>query len=136
MRKAIAVIYGGLCHGLFVAGVAMMIWQMYFGMSRCFGTLAWPWSIAANALLILQFPIAHSLLLTGRGRMALTRLAPRSVGRDMAPTSFVIVASLQTLLLFSMWTPSGTVWWQAAGFSQFIFNGSIWQAGCCWPGQF
>jgi ubiquinone biosynthesis O-methyltransferase len=121
-RKALSLTYGIACHGLFVAAVAMMIWQMYFGMSRSFGTLTAPWSIAANGLLIAQFPLAHSLLLTGRGRAALARLAPASVGRDMAPTSYVIVASLQTLLLFSLWSPSGVVWWQAEGAWRIVFG--------------
>jgi len=114
-RKAAAALYGIVCHGLFAAGVAMMIWQMYFGMSRSFGTLAPPWSFFANALLVAQFPLLHSLLLTGRGRSLLARLAPAAVGRDLVPTSYVIVAALQTLLLFALWSPSGIIWWQAEG---------------------
>lgn len=112
-RKAIALIYGGLCHGLFMTGVAMMIWQMYFGMSRSFGALSPPWSYVANALLIAQFPVAHSFLLTARGRSMLNRLAPATFSRDLAPTTYVIVAAAQVLALFSLWSPSGVIWWQA-----------------------
>ena len=114
-RKAIAVIYGLLCHGLFVGGVAMMICQMYFGMTRSYGRLEAPWSFLANALLVLQFPLAHSALLTRRGQALLRRLAPPAIASDLATTIFVIIAASQTLLLFSLWTPSGVVWWQAQG---------------------
>jgi ubiquinone biosynthesis O-methyltransferase len=48
-------------------------------------------------------------------RKVLSKLAPGGVGADMAPTSYVIVASLQVFLLFSLWSPSGIVWWQAEG---------------------
>ncbi|MEP7171976.1 MAG: hypothetical protein ABI705_00670 [Aestuariivirga sp.] len=62
-RRITAVIYGLLCHGLFVVGVGMMIFQMYFGMSKSFGTLVAPFSWLVNALLLVQFPLGHSLLL-------------------------------------------------------------------------
>ena len=67
-RRSIAALYGLLCHRLFVLGVGMMIFQMYFGMSRCFGMLAAPLSWLANGLLLLQFPLVHSLLLSAKGR--------------------------------------------------------------------
>ena len=114
-RQSLAIVYAILCHGLFVAGVGMMIFQMYSGMSRSFGRLDWPWSLIANAILLSQFPLTHSLLLTRPGQAVLKRLAPRAIGSDLAPTNYVIVAALQTLLLFSLWTPSGVIWWQAEG---------------------
>jgi len=115
-RRTIALVYGLLCHGLFAAGVGMMIWQMYFGMSYVFGALAPPWSWIANGLLLLQFPLTHSFLLSGPGRSVLKRLAPSAFGADLAATTYVIVASTQVLLLFSLWTFGGTIWWQAEGF--------------------
>ena len=114
-RRALAAAYGAMCHGLFALGVGMMIFQMYFGLSRSFGTLSLPWGMIANVFLILQFPLAHSFLLSAPGRRILARLAPRTFGTDLAATSYVIVASLQVLLLFSLWTPSGVIWWQAHG---------------------
>lgn len=80
----IALAYGLLCHGLFIAGVGMMIWQMYFGMSRTFGALAYPWSWIANGLLLVQFPLAHSFLLSRPGRAFLKKLAPAALGADDA----------------------------------------------------
>src|SRR6266567_324217 len=112
-RQTLALSYGLLCHGLFVIAVAVMIYEMYFGLSRSLGTLHAPWSWLANGLLLLQFPLAHSLLLTERGRALLRAMAPANVGSDLATTSYVIVASAQILLLFSSWSPSGTIWWQA-----------------------
>ena len=114
-RRSLALAYGLACHGLFVLGVGMMIFQMYFGMSRSFGTLIAPWSWAVNTLLILQFPLAHSLLLSKPGRKLLRYLAPPAYALGLSSTSYVIVASAQVLLLFSAWSFSGTLWWQASG---------------------
>ena len=114
-RQTLALSYGLLCHGLFVTAVTVMIYEMYFGLSRSLGTLHSPWSWFANGLLLLQFPLAHSLLLTTRGRAALRATAPASVATDLATTSYVIVASAQILVLFLWWSPSGTIWWQAQG---------------------
>ena len=92
-------------------------------MSRSLGRVAAPWSIIANAGLLVQFPLAHSLLLSGAGRQILGRLAPRRVGGRMSTTTYVIVASLQVFLLFAFWTPSGTVWWRAEG-------ATLWALSC------
>ena len=114
-RTVLAVGYGIVCHALFVVAVGAMIAAMYFGMSRSFGRLPGPWSWVANAALLIQFPVVHSLLLTPRGRVVLGRLAPRGTGATLAPTTYVIVGSLQLLAVFALWTPSGTIWWQAHG---------------------
>ncbi len=114
-RIALAFAYGAVCHALFAAAVLAMIAVMFFGMSISLGTLPAPWSYAANALLLLQFPLVHSLLLTRRGRRKLSRLAPSPHGRTLATTTYAIVASVQLLLLFVLWTPSGTIWWRAEG---------------------
>jgi protein-S-isoprenylcysteine O-methyltransferase Ste14 len=92
-----------------------MLLAMLFGLSRSFGPFSPPWSFVANALLVLQFPLAHSLLLTGTGRAVLRRLAPAEFATDLAPTTYVIIASLQVIMLFAFWSPSGIIWWRAAG---------------------
>lgn len=114
-RVAIAACYGVLCHSLFIAGVAAMIIMMFFGMSHSFGPLAEPWRSLANGLLLLQFPIAHSLLLTRGGNGFLRRLAPAGLGADLATTTYAAIASIQVLALFLLWSPSGTIWWRAEG---------------------
>jgi protein-S-isoprenylcysteine O-methyltransferase Ste14 len=88
---------------------------MFFGMSRSYGTLHAPYSWIANAALLAQLPLAHSALLTTRGRRLLTRLAPGGTGATLETTTFGAIAALQVLALFALWSPSGTVWWRAHG---------------------
>jgi protein-S-isoprenylcysteine O-methyltransferase Ste14 len=114
-RTAVALVYGALCHGLFGLAITAMVGGMYVGMTFAQGRLPEPWSYVANALLLLQFGLGHSLLLSARGRALLVRLAPAAYARDMVPTTYVILASLQLLALFVLWTPSGIVWWRAEG---------------------
>ena len=114
-RIALALGLGALCHILFAAGVLAMIVAMFFGLSESFGNVPWPWAVLANAALILQFPLAHSLLLTGLGGRLLARLIPGPHGQTLATTTYAIIASAQLLVLFALWTPSGIVWWRADG---------------------
>ena len=62
-----------------------------------------------NAFLLAQFPLAHSLLLSPFGARVLKRLAPPVIAARMPTTTYVIVAAIQVLLLFVLWTPSGTM---------------------------
>jgi protein-S-isoprenylcysteine O-methyltransferase Ste14 len=114
-RIALALAFGALCHALFAAGVLAMIVAMFFGLSESLGTVPWPWALLANAALIAQFPLAHSLLLTGRGGRLLARLIPGPHGQTLATTTYAIIASAQLLALFALWTPSGIIWWRAEG---------------------
>ena len=72
-----------------------MIVAMFFGLSESLGTVPWPWAVLANAALIVQFPLAHSLLLTGRGGRLLARLIPGPHGQTLATTTYAIIASAQ-----------------------------------------
>lgn len=114
-RMAVALTLGVICHALFAAGVLAMIAAMFFGLSESFGTVPWPWAALANAALIVQFPLLHSLLLTGPGGRVLARLIPGPHGGTLATTTYAIIASAQLLALFALWTPSGIVWWRADG---------------------
>ena len=114
-RIALALIFGSLCHMLFAAGVLAMIVAMFFGLSESLGNVPWPMAALANAALIGQFPLAHSLLLTGSGGRLLARLIPGPHGQTLATTTYAIIASVQLLALFALWTPSGIVWWRAEG---------------------
>lgn len=114
-RIGLALGLGALCHTLFAAGVLAMIVAMFFGLSESLGAVPWPWAALANAALIVQFPLAHSLLLTGPGGRLLARMIPGPHGRTLATTTYVIIASVQLLALFALWTPSGIVWWRAEG---------------------
>ena len=114
-RIALALAYGSLTHLAFLAGVGAMMLAMFFGLGRTWGTVPWPWSLLANAVLILQFPLAHSALLGTRGRKLLARMVPGPNGRTLSTTTYALIASLQLLALFVLWTPSGIIWWQAQG---------------------
>ena len=84
-------------------------------MSKSLGAVPWPAAALTNALLIFQLPIAHSLLLTGPGMKWLARLVPGPHGATLGTTTYAMIASVQLLALFVLWTPSGIVWWQAEG---------------------
>ncbi|GJE38143.1 methyltransferase family protein [Methylobacterium persicinum] len=114
-ERRIAVALGVLCHILFVLGVGTMMVAMFYGMSRSLGRLGSPWAGIANGLLLLQFPILHSLLLSRSGRRFMSNFAPGGLGAKLSTTIYATVASLQVGLLFALWTPSGVVWWQAEG---------------------
>jgi len=114
-RIGLALIYAGLCHGLFALGAGAMVFGLYTGLSYGFGALAWPWAAAANLVLLVQFPLAHSVLLSETGRAWLARLGPMGEGKRLATTTYVIIASAQLLILFTLWTPSGIVVFQAEG---------------------
>jgi methanethiol S-methyltransferase len=114
-RIIAALALGLICHALFALAVLAMIVAMFFGLSESLGTVPWPWAALANAALIAQFPLGHSLLLTGRGGRLLARLVPAPHGATLATTTYAIIASAQLLALFALWTPSGIVWWRAEG---------------------
>ncbi|MEL6767433.1 MAG: isoprenylcysteine carboxylmethyltransferase family protein [Pseudomonadota bacterium] len=112
--RAWALLWGGLCHALFGIAVLAMIVNMWFGMQLGSGAVPQPWAWGVNLLLLLQFPLGHSLLL-GPGKRLLARLAPAGRGGTLATTTFALLASMQLILLFGLWTPSGIVWWEAEG---------------------
>lgn len=114
-RLAIALVYGLICHTVFALAVLSMIAAMFFGMSESLGRVPAPWHILANVALIAQFPLAHSVLLSQRGSRLLAWLAPAEHAGTLATTTYAIVASVQLLALFVLWTPSGIVWWRADG---------------------
>ncbi|MEM1300880.1 MAG: isoprenylcysteine carboxylmethyltransferase family protein [Pseudomonadota bacterium] len=114
-RIMLALSMGIACHLVFAVAVLAMTTAMFFGMSESLGAVPWPWAAIANAALILQFPLVHSALLTGPGGRFLARLIPGPHGKTLATTTYALIASVQLLALFTLWTPSGTIWWQAEG---------------------
>ncbi|NBB92159.1 MAG: isoprenylcysteine carboxylmethyltransferase family protein [Gammaproteobacteria bacterium] len=119
-RIALALTFGVAVHLVFALAVGAMVLAMYFGMSCSLGSVPWPYAFAANAFLILQFPLVHSLLLTGPGMRALMRLVPGPHAQTLSTTTYALVASLQLLALFALWTPSGIVWWRAEGWPLYV----------------
>lgn len=128
-RIALALGIGLLCHTVFAAGVLAMIVAMFFGLSESLGSVPWPYAACVNAALLAQFPLAHSLLLTGRGARVLARLIPGPHGATLSTTTYAIIASLQLFALFAFWTPSGIIWWRAEGLSLWLMTGAY---GASW----
>lgn len=125
LRVATALAWGLACHGLFVVAIALTVVALHEGMVTGLGTLTGWKAWLGNALLVLQFPLLHSFLLARPGRRVLARLAPFGLGRDLAPTTFGIVASLQLLAAFSLWSPSGVVLFQAQGLLRPLFEAAF-----------
>jgi protein-S-isoprenylcysteine O-methyltransferase Ste14 len=123
-RIIIALTFGAVVHAIFAVAVLSMIAAMFFGMSRSLGAVPWPYAALANAALILQFPVVHSLLLTTRGSRMMSRLIPGHYGATLATTTYAIIASLQLFALFALWTPSGIIWWQAEGAAFYVIVGA------------
>jgi hypothetical protein len=114
---------------VFAMAVLAMMLAMAFGMSESLGPVPWPWAALANAALILQFPLVHSLLLTRRGGRGCRAWPP---WRDAVDDQLRHIASLQLLALFAFWTPSGIVWWRAEGAVLWLTLTPMPQAGFSW----
>lgn len=127
--RLLALLYGLAAHGLFLVAVGGMILNLHQGMRWSLGFARGAAAVAANALLILQFPLVHSFLLARRGRALLARMAPGGLGADLATTTFAGMAAVQIALTFLLWSPSGIVWWNpvgAAAASMNVLYGASW----------
>ena len=113
----LALAMGLLYHTIFAVAVLAMIGAMFFGLSLGLGRVPWPWAALANAILLAQFPLGHSVLLTARGRKWLTKIIPGGYGGTLSTTTYAIIASLQLLALFALWTPSSIILWHAEGWA-------------------
>jgi methanethiol S-methyltransferase len=121
-RIIVALAMGILCHTIFAAAVLAMVVAMFFGLSLGLGRMPWPWAAVANLVLLAQFPLGHSLLLTARGRKWLVKVIPGGFGGTVSTTTYAIIASLQLLALFVLWTPSGIVFWRADGWTFWLIS--------------
>jgi protein-S-isoprenylcysteine O-methyltransferase Ste14 len=114
-RKLTALAYGAACHLLWCAAIALMAVSLYGGMQLGLGPFrGWSGELW-NLLLVTQFPVIHSFLLSKKGKRVLRALAPRGLGDDLSSTAYAILASLQLLAVFGLWSPSGHVWWRPEG---------------------
>lgn len=114
-QRGLALIDGIVCHSVFGVAIAAMILSIATGLSWGFGPFEGAAAWAANLLLVVQFPVLHSWLLSEPGGAFLDCLAPSGLGRDLRTTTYATIASLQLLVTFCLWSPSGTTWWQAEG---------------------
>ncbi len=114
-ERAIALGYGAVCHTSFALGIGAMIASMYTGLTFGLGPFDGPLAVVADTVLVLQFVLLHSFLLSERGRAVLVGLAPVRLGEPLQTTTYAIIASWQLLLTFIAWSPIGALWWQPEG---------------------
>ena len=120
-QVAYALGYGVVTHAVFATAVVIMVIALYRGLNTGIGTLHGGMALIANALLLVQFPVLHSFFLTTRGRALMARFAPAGLGKDLATTTFVLIASLQLMAAFLFWTPSGVTIYAATGKALWFF---------------
>ena len=114
-QRLTALAYGAVCHLAFALGIAAMMASLYTGLTLGRGPFTGALGWAFNLGLLAQFVLVHSFLLHARGRALLAHLVPAGIGAELRTTSFALIASLQLLLVFAAWSPSGTVWWEPHG---------------------
>lgn len=110
-QRFAALAYGAVNHLLFAAAIAMMAFSLFTGMHYGLGPFRGVAGWAANLLLLLQFPLIHSFLLTPSGKRMLGWLAPASLRRELSTTLYASSASIQLILCFLFWSPSGAMVW-------------------------
>ena len=123
MVRYFALCCGVVCHLSFAVAVFVMAIALFGGMDLCPASRSLAGSALWDAMLVLQFPVLHSLLLSKRGRGALERFVPGEVGQRLVTTTFVIVASLQLIVLFGAWAPLGVFRWEPSGLVLEIWTG-------------
>jgi protein-S-isoprenylcysteine O-methyltransferase Ste14 len=127
--RLLAALCGIANHGLFALAIASMAMALWHGLANGAGSAhGWP-ALFANLALVLQFPLLHSALLTRAGARALVRVLPQPYGRTLLTTTYACTASLQLLLTFWAWSPSGVVLWQPTG-PALVIHGVVFAA--CW----
>ncbi|MCC6955113.1 MAG: isoprenylcysteine carboxylmethyltransferase family protein [Deltaproteobacteria bacterium] len=105
-QRVLAVLLGLACHVAFGFAVWKMFWGIESGMSGGRGSLTGLWALAANCALLFQFVVLHSFLLSKIGRRLLAKLGGTR-GNELTTTLFTLVASVQLIAVFELWSPSG-----------------------------
>jgi 2-polyprenyl-6-methoxyphenol hydroxylase-like FAD-dependent oxidoreductase/protein-S-isoprenylcysteine O-methyltransferase Ste14 len=117
-----ALFYGVVGHAIFAASLIVMSVSLYQGLSqgwiRLPGIAGW----VVNLLLIAQFALGHSWLLSDSGRRFLTKWVPFELGKPLATTLFATAASLQLLILFLFWSPSDVLWSAPEGWARHLMT--------------
>lgn len=95
--KILAITLGLICHLSFCAAVCIMMVALFGSMDVGSISIAPRAALPVDLLLLMQFPILHSLMLRPSGRRILSRLLPVELGKHLVTTTFVIAASFQLL---------------------------------------
>jgi len=113
--KVIAIIYALFCHGIFAVAGLLMFFTLFFGFSSQISPLEKFSGLPLNIILLLQFPLLHSFLLSKKGKMFLRLFYSRRFAGKLDTTIYATIASTQLFLLFFFWKPSGILLWKAEG---------------------
>jgi protein-S-isoprenylcysteine O-methyltransferase Ste14 len=138
-HRPLALLYALACHGLFVAGAGSMQANLFLGMQHGLGP-AGTWALPWNALIITQFVVFHSWLLSPGGKGVLRFFVPERLGGVLDSTVYGTLASVQIGLLFALWSPlplpaytlPGAAWWvSAASFAAgaAVLTVALWEGG-------
>lgn len=121
-QRYVALGYGLLSHSLFLASVLVMFWSLFNGLHISLLHLHGGTAVLMDILLVVQFAVGHTLLLSDRGRKFMARLAPLGLGSVLSTTIFAGIASLQLLLTFLLWSSSDAVWWMPSGSLKLVLS--------------
>ncbi len=121
-QRYTALAYGLVSHALFLASVVVMFCSLYNGLHLSLLHVHGGTAALVDVLLLLQFGVGHTLLLSARGRRFMARLAPLGLGSVLSTTIFAGLASVQLLLTFLLWSSSDTVWWAPHGLAKGVLS--------------
>lgn len=110
--KLLALISGIICQVSFFGAIAVMAIGLHGEMRGVVARLFIGYAAIWNALILLLFPILHSLLLSPKGRKVVASLLPGESGRHLVTTTFVTISSLQLIALFLFWSHLGETEWR------------------------
>lgn len=120
-QVSFAWVYGIVTHLVFAFSVTVMVIGLYSGLRSGLGHLHGWAACAADMLLIAQFPVLHSYFLSKPGRALLARIVSGGMGADLATTTYALLAALQLLVAFGLWSPSGITFYEASGSAYWFF---------------
>lgn len=120
--KILALSLGIICLVSFWTAVTIMMVALHGSMRINDLSLPLGAAVALNLLLVMQFPVLHSLMLRPSGRAFLSRIAAGEIGKHLVTTTYVIAASAQLIVVFSLWAHLGTSEWRPSGFLSVLWN--------------
>ncbi len=123
--RALALGLGAACHATFAAAIVSMIAGLYSGLRSGYGPLHGAPAVLANAILMVQFPIVHSFLLSRGGLRFMARIAPPPWGATLTTTTFAAIASAQILAAFVLWSPTGWTLYEPHGIPLWIHTAAF-----------
>ncbi len=125
-RKRFLVLVYGLCtHLAFLCAVGLMCFSLHGGLSGDLNSSGATFSLSRylwDLVLLLQFPIIHSLLLTKQGQSILALRHSSKTMSYLTTTTFALASSLQLILVFSLWQPTGVMVWEPSRAVRQLFD--------------